>query len=250
MFQDLPKMTASQRSTTHDHVVEPLPNVPASVISLFPNHDMPNLFKLTRSAIAKICNQGDLRNGGNEHAAAATAAALMTPSCCRGAWIMCCGRLEQWIAIELWMNHNWTLNRIDWETAIADPGSRAAARRDHGVRGPTLQPWEPTIVGCWGTTADGLTADHFEGWNIRIWVYASVVRPKKRPNGRTTNPIKRGSGTWLLLKTLFGCLHGGEQCPLFGREESAERCQYYGEKLVGFGTKIPKSMACGLEVVQ
>ena len=85
MFQDLRKMTASQRSTTHDHVVEPLPNVPASVISLFPNHDMPNLFKLTRSAIAKICNQGDLRNGGNEHAAAATAAALMMPSCCRGA---------------------------------------------------------------------------------------------------------------------------------------------------------------------
>ena len=41
-----------------------------------------------------------------------------------------------------------------------------------------------------------------------------------------------------------------DQCPLFGREESAERCQYYGEKLVGFGSKIPKSVACGLEVVQ
>ena len=47
MFQDLRKMTASQRSAIHGHVVDPLPNVPALVISLFPAHDMTKLFKLT-----------------------------------------------------------------------------------------------------------------------------------------------------------------------------------------------------------
>ena len=38
MFQDLRKMTASQHSTTHCHVVDPPPNVPALVISLFLSH--------------------------------------------------------------------------------------------------------------------------------------------------------------------------------------------------------------------
>ena len=32
---------------------------------------------------------------------------------------------------------------------------------------------------------------------------------------------------------------GGTQCPLPLREESAERCQYYGEALVGFGSNHP-----------
>ena len=31
------------------------------------------------------------------------------------------------------------------------------------------------------------------------------------------------------------------QCPLPLREESAERCQYYGEELVGFGSNHPNS---------
>ena len=31
-----------------------------------------------------------------------------------------------------------------------------------------------------------------------------------------------------------------EHSPLFVREESAERCQYYGEKLVRFGSNHPK----------
>ena len=74
MIQDLRKMTASQRSKTHGHVVDPLPNVPALVISLFPAHDMTKLFKLTIklpprngrsayciSAIEAICI---MRNGG------------------------------------------------------------------------------------------------------------------------------------------------------------------------------------------
>ena len=89
MFQDEPKMTASQRCTTQDCRVEPLPNVPASVISLFAAHDLTKLFKLTiklplrngrstialqRSAVKAICV---MRNGENEHAAAA--AALMSP---------------------------------------------------------------------------------------------------------------------------------------------------------------------------
>ena len=66
-------MTASQRSMTHDHGVEPLPNVPASVISLFPAHDMTKLFKLTRSAIALQISAVEaicvMRNGENEQAA-------------------------------------------------------------------------------------------------------------------------------------------------------------------------------------
>ena len=76
-------MTASQRSKTHGHVVDPLPNVPALVISLFPAHDMTKLFKLTRSAIAVQISAVEaiciMRNGENEHGAASAAACSFSP---------------------------------------------------------------------------------------------------------------------------------------------------------------------------
>ena len=58
-----------------------------------------------------------------------------------------------------------------------------------------------------------------------------LVKPRVPPieqNGLPTGQIE-----------LTSAQAGGTQCPLPLREESAERCQYYGEALVGFGSNHP-----------
>ena len=84
-------------------------------------------------------------------------------------------------------------------------------------------------------------------------------RPTEEEGGRREGfvsvcPVPMAPNERVFLRSFCFCprcvLPRTKQCPLALREKSAERCQYYGEKLVGFGSKIPKSVVCGLEVVQ